>query len=298
MEVQPLGNSGLAVSRVGLGCNNFGGRIDKERSRAVVDAALDAGINFFDTAHSYGNGLSEAFLGELLEGRREQVVIATKFGAKSEDAGGMRKGSREYMRTQLAESLERLRTDYVDVYYLHFPDPETPIEETLAALEEVVAEGKVRALGCSNLSIEQLREAERHGHFPAFQDNYNLLERDVEDELLPFCRGHGIGFVPYFPLASGLLTGKYRRGEPPPEGTRLANWPLPVPEEPWDRVEALDAFARERGHTLLELAIGGLASMPGVCSVIAGATSPEQVRANAAAGEWQLSAEELAALPG
>jgi aryl-alcohol dehydrogenase-like predicted oxidoreductase len=296
VELRPLGDSGLTVSRVGLGCNNFGGRIDKERSRAVVDAALDAGITFFDTAHSYGNGLSEAFLGELLEGRRDDVVLATKFGAKAEDSGGLRKGSREYIRRQLADSLERLRTDHVDLYYMHFPDPETPIAETLGALQELLDEGSVRAIGCSNFSIEQLREAEAHGHFSVLQDNYNLLERDVEAEILPFCREHSIGFVPYFPLASGLLTGKYRRGEPPPEGTRLASWSLPVPDDPWDEIERLDAFARERGHTLLELAIAGLASRPGVSSVIAGATTPEQVRANAAAGAWQLSPGELAAL--
>jgi aryl-alcohol dehydrogenase-like predicted oxidoreductase len=296
VQQQPLGDSGLTVSRVGLGCNNFGGRIDKERSRAVVEAALEAGITFFDTAHSYGDGLSEAYLGELLEGRRDQVVLATKFGGRSEDSHGLRKGSRAYIRAQLAESLERLRTDYVDLYYLHFPDAETPIAETLAALQELLDEGSVRAIGCSNFSIEQLREAEAGGHFPALQENYNLLEREVEAELLPFCRAHGIGFVPYFPLASGLLTGKYRRGEPPPEGTRLAHWSLPVPEDPWDELERLDAFARERGHTLLELAIAGLASRPGVSSVIAGATTPEQVRANAAAADWQLSPDELAAL--
>jgi aryl-alcohol dehydrogenase-like predicted oxidoreductase len=295
VQQQPLGDSGLTVSRVGLGCNNFGGRIDKERSRAVVEAALEAGITFFDTAHSYGDGLSEAYLGELLEGRRDQVVLATKFGGRSEDSHGLRKGSRAYVRASLAESLERLRTDYVDLYYLHFPDAETPIAETLAALQELLDEGSVRAIGCSNLSIEQLREAEAAGHFPALQENYNLLEREVEAELLPFCRAHGIGFVPYFPLASGLLTGKYRRGEPPPAGTRLADWSLPVPEDPWDELERLDAFARERGHTLLELAIAGLASQPGVSSVIAGATTPQQVRANAAAAAWQLSPE-LAAL--
>jgi aryl-alcohol dehydrogenase-like predicted oxidoreductase len=296
VELQPLGDSGLSVSRVGLGCNNFGGRIDKERSRAVVEAALDAGITFFDTAHSYGDGLSEAFLGELLEGRRDEVVIATKFGARSDDARGLRKGSREYIRLLLAESLERLRTDYIDLYYMHFPDTQTPIAETLGALEELRDEGSVRAIGCSNFSIEQLREAEAAGHFAALQDNYNLLERGVEAEVLPFCRERSIGFVPYFPLASGLLTGKYRRDEPPPEGTRLANWSLPVPEDPWDEIERLDAFARERGHTVLELAIAGLASQPGVASVIAGATAPEQVRANAAAAGWHLSPGELAAL--
>jgi aryl-alcohol dehydrogenase-like predicted oxidoreductase len=297
VDTQPLGGSGLAVSRVGLGCNNFGGRIDKERSRAVVDAALEAGITFFDTAHSYGNGLSEAFLGELLEGRRDGVVLATKFGARGEDAGGRRKGSRDYLRASLAESLERLRTDRVDLLYYHFPDGETPIAETLAAMQELVEEGQIRAIGVSNFDLEQLREAVETAPVAALQNHYNLLERDVEPEILPFCVEHGIGFVPYFPLASGLLTGKYRRDEPPPEGTRLASWSMPVPEDPWDRIEALEEFAREHGQTLLDVALGGLASQPGVASVIAGATSREQVRANATAGARRFSAADLAALP-
>jgi aryl-alcohol dehydrogenase-like predicted oxidoreductase len=302
MELNPLGDSGLEVSRVGLGCNNFGGRIELDRARQVVDAALDAGITFFDTAHSYGGGESEAFLGELLDGRRDRVVLATKFGARSDDAGGLHKGSREFIRRSLAESLARLRTDHVDVFYYHFPDPETPLAETLGALQELVEEGVVRAIGCSNFSADQLREAESlaresgRARFTALQNEYSLLEREAEDEVLPLCRELGVGFVPYFPLASGLLTGKYERDVPPPEGTRLASWSIATPEERWDRIEELEAFAQERGHTLLELAIGALASQPGVASVITGATSADQVRANAAAGAWQLGADDLAAL--
>ena len=230
MEQVPLGDSGLTVSRVGLGCNNFGGRIDKNRSREVVDAAFEVGITFFDTARMYGGGDSEAFLGEILEGRRDRAVLATKFGLAREDTGGLRRGSAEYMRRALAESLARLRTDYIDLYYLHEPDPETPLVETLGAMQELVDEGVVCAIGCSNFSAEQLREAEeaaRAGgrpHFSAVQNEYSLLERREEETTLPLCREYGIGFVPYFPLASGLLTGKYERDRPAPEGTRLAGW--------------------------------------------------------------------------
>jgi aryl-alcohol dehydrogenase-like predicted oxidoreductase len=298
MESGPLGASGLTVSKLGLGCNNFGGRLDLERTRAVVDAALAAGITFFDTAHSYGGGNSEAFLGQVLEGRRGEVVLATKFGGRSEDAGGLRKGSRENLRRELGESLERLRTDVVDLLYYHVPDGETPIPETIAAMQELVDDGSVRALGVSNFTLEQLREAHATAPIAALQNEYSLLERDVEADLLPYCREHGIGFVPFFPLASGRLTGKYDRSSPPPEGTRLAAWGMETSEELWDRIDELERFARERGRSLLELAIGALVSTPGVASVIAGATSPEQVRANVAAAEWQLSADELAALPG
>jgi aryl-alcohol dehydrogenase-like predicted oxidoreductase len=302
VDLNLLGDSGLEVSRVGLGCNNFGGRIELDRARGVVDAALDAGITLFDTAHSYGNGKSEEFLGELLAGRRERVVLATKFGARSDDAGGLRKGSRVFMRRSLTESLARLRTDHVDLFYLHFPHSATPLAETLGAMQELVQEGLVRAIGCSNFSAEQLREADKlarvsgRSRFAVVQNNYNLLEREAEHDVLPLCRELGLGFIPYFPLASGLLTGKYERNTPPPAGTRLANWTMATPENPWDRLDALEAFARERGHTLLELAFGGLASQPGVASVIAGATSAEQVRANAAAGEWKLGADDLSAL--
>jgi aryl-alcohol dehydrogenase-like predicted oxidoreductase len=296
MRTAPLGRSGIDVSVVGLGCNNFGRRLDPDATRAVVDAALEAGVTFLDTAHSYGEGDSEAFLGRVLEGRRDRVVLATKFAAKGEDAGGLRKGSRELLRRQLSESLERLRTDVVDLLYYHFPDAETPVAETIAAMQELVDEGSVRALGVSNFSLAQLREALETAPIAALQNEYSLLERGAEAELIPFCAEHDVAFVPYFPLASGRLTGKYDRSAPPPEGTRLAAWGMETSDATWDRVDELKAFAEERGHSLLELAIAGLESRPGVASVIAGATSPEQVRANAAAAEWQLGEEELAAL--
>jgi aryl-alcohol dehydrogenase-like predicted oxidoreductase len=297
MESVDLGESGLRVSRVGLGCNNFGGRIDFEATRAVVEAAFEAGITFFDTAESYGGGGgSERFLGEILEGRREQVVLATKFGWPGE--GGS--GSAANVHSAIDRSLERLRTDYVDLYYQHRPDPETPIGETLGAMDELLRAGTVRAIGCSNFSAEQLAEADRvarelgTARFTLLQNHYNLLRRDDDADVLPLCRELGVAYVPYFPLASGLLTGKYRRGEPAPEGTRLAGREIEAAQ--FDRLEALTRFAEERGHTLLELAIAALASTPGIASVIAGATKPEQVRANAAAGSWRLSHEELDAL--
>jgi aryl-alcohol dehydrogenase-like predicted oxidoreductase len=294
MRSHELGPSGLEVTRVGLGCNNFGGRLDLEQTRAVVEAALDAGITFLDSADIYGGGGSERFLGEILAGRRDQVVLATKFGMGPDE--GMPRGSREYMQRALAASLERLRTDHVDVYYYHQPDGITPIAETVAAMNELVEEGLVRSIGVSNFSVAQLDEAVAAGPVAALQNHYSLLEREAEVDVLPRCAELGVGFVPYFPLASGLLTGKYRRGEPPPPGTRLAGRPEALTDEAFDRIEALEAFAAERGHTLLELAIAGLASRAGVASVIAGATNPEQVRANVAAGDWELSADDLAAL--
>jgi aryl-alcohol dehydrogenase-like predicted oxidoreductase len=299
VELVDLGESGLRVSRVGVGCNNFGGRIGAPETRAVVDAALEAGITFFDTAEAYGNGgESERLLGEILEGRRDQVVLATKFAWKA-DAG---LATADNVRSAIAGSLERLRTDYVDLYYLHRPDATTPIAETLQALHELVQAGTVRAIGCSNFSADQLSEADRVARelgttrFTVLQNHYNLLRRDDDADVLPLCRELGVAYVPYFPLASGLLTGKYRRGEPAPEGTRLAG--REIDQEQFDRIEALTRFAEERGHTLLELAIGALASTPGIGAVIAGATKPEQVRANAAAAEWWLSEDELGELPG
>jgi len=264
------------------------------QTRQVVEAALEAEINFLDTADIYGGGGSERFLGEILEGRRDQVVLATKFGMGPDE--GMARGSREYMRHALAASLERLRTDYVDVYYYHQPDGITPVAETVAAMLELVEDGSVRAIGVSNFSVEQLDEAVPAGPVAALQNHYNLLEREAEADVLPRCAELGVGFVPYFPLASGLLTGKYRRGESPPSGTRLSGRAEVLTDDAFDRIEALEAFAGERGHTLLELAIAGLASRAGVASVIAGATKPEQVRANVAAGDWELSAGDLAAL--
>jgi aryl-alcohol dehydrogenase-like predicted oxidoreductase len=297
MEHVTLGDSGLSASRVGLGCNNFGGRIDLDATRAVVDAALDAGVTFFDTAAVYGNGGdSERFLGEILEGRRDRVVLATKFGWGA-DAGD---GTAETARTSLEESLERLRTDHVDLYYLHKPDPLTPIAETLGALDELVRAGKARAIGCSNFSADQLAEADRVARelgvsrFTVLQNHYSLLRRDDDADVLPLCRELGVSYVPYFPLASGLLTGKYRRDEPAPAGTRLEG--REIEEERFDRVEACTAFAEERGHSLHELAICALVSTPGIGSIIAGATKPEQVRANAAAASWRLAADELGAL--
>jgi aryl-alcohol dehydrogenase-like predicted oxidoreductase len=297
MEPVSLGDSGLTVSRVGLGCNNLGSRIDLDATRAVVDAALDAGVMFFDTAAVYGNGGdSERFLGEILEGRRDRVVLATKFGWGSE-AGD---GTVDTARRSLEASLERLRTDYVDLYYLHKPDASTPIAETLGALDELVRAGKVRALGCSNFSAEQLAEANRvtgelgTARFTVLQNHYNLLRRDDDADVLPLCRELGVAYVPYFPLASGLLTGKYRRGEPAPEGTRLAG--REIEDERFDRIEALTAFAEERGRSLHELALSALASTPGIGSIIAGATKPEQVRSNAAASSWKLTPDELATL--
>lgn len=297
MEIVELGQSGLRVSRVGVGCNNFGGRIGAEETRGVVEAALDAGVTFFDTAESYGgDGGSERLLGEVLEGRREQVVIATKFSWRAERGGG----SRDYIQRAIAGSLERLRTDYVDLYYLHRPDEATPIAETLDALHELVEAGTVRAIGCSNFSADQLAEADRVARergttrFTVLQNHYNLLRRDDDQEVLPLCRELRISYVPYFPLASGLLTGKYRRGEPAPEGARLAG--RAIDDAEFDRIDAMAAFARERGRSLLELAIAALASTPGIDTVIAGATKPEQSRANAAAGEWELSEDDLSAL--
>jgi aryl-alcohol dehydrogenase-like predicted oxidoreductase len=291
MRLHELGQSDLRVSRVGLGCNNFGRRLDLEGTRAVVEAALVDGINFLDTADIYGGGHSERFLGEILQGRREQVVLATKFGM-AEDGSG----SRDYVRRAIEASLERLATDYVDLYYYHRPDGVTPIAETIAALAELVDEGTVRAIGVSNFSVEQLDEAVRAGPVAALQNRYNLLERDAENDVMPRCAELGVAFIPYFPLASGLLTGKYRRGEPPPAGSRLESRREALSDEAFDRVERLDEFASARGRTLLELAIAGLASQPAVASVIAGATTPEQVRQNAAAAEWELSEEELAEL--
>jgi aryl-alcohol dehydrogenase-like predicted oxidoreductase len=297
MEQVTLGDSSLSASRVGLGCNNFGSRIDRDATRAVVDAALDAGVTFFDTAAVYGNGGdSERFLGEILEGRRERVVLATKFGWGGESGDG----TAQTARSSLGESLERLRTDYVDLYYLHKPDPSTPVAETLGALDELVRDGRVRAIGCSNFSAEQLAEADRTARelgtarFTVLQNHYNLLRRDDDADVLPLCLELGVAYVPYFPLASGLLTGKYRRGEPAPAGTRLEG--REIDEARFDRVAALTAFAEERGHSLHELAMSALASTPGIGSIISGATRPEQVRSNATAASWRLTDDELATL--
>jgi len=287
----------LDVSEVGLGCNNFGRRVDLEGTRAVVDAAIDAGVNFLDTAESYGSpaGASEDLLGQALEGRRDHVVIATKFGW---DGGG----SRDYVREAVDRSLKRLRVDVIDLYQYHRPDGQTPIEETLGALNELVEAGKVRHIGCSNFSAEQLAEAaevaEREGYaaFVSLQNEYSLLKRAIESDVLPECESRGVAVLPYFPLASGLLTGKYRRGEDAPAGTRLHGRDQIADNETWDRLDQLADFADERGIEPIDVAIGWLAAQPAVASVIAGATKPDQIRRNVEAGGWQPSEDDRAAI--
>ncbi len=305
MRYRTLGDSGLLVSVVGLGCNNFGGRIDLERTRAVVDAAIDAGITLFDTAEMYGkDGGSELALGEVLAGRRDKVVLATKFGHQKVDMGygpaAGAKGGRGYIRLAVEKSLRRLRTDYIDLYQLHTPDPLTPIEETIAALDELVAEGKVRYIGHSNLSGWQLADAAHKSAartpFISAQNQWSLVDRGVEAEVVPAAIHFGLGVLPYFPLANGMLTGKVRRGSELPAGSRIATRSHLVTDEKLDTVEALIEWGAERGISILEIAIGGLAAQPGCASVIAGATSAEQVIANAAAGEWEPAKEELAEL--
>jgi aryl-alcohol dehydrogenase-like predicted oxidoreductase len=306
MRYEPLGDSGLVVSVVGLGANNFGRRLDVDGTRAVVDAALDVGINLVDTADIYGSqGGSETLLGEVLRGRREQVVLATKFGMDMDGANGPDWGaraSRRYVRLAVEASLRRLQTDWIDLYQLHQPDGVTPLGETLAALDELVREGKVRYVGSSNFAAWQVADADsvaRHAgtsRYISAQNGYSLLDRTVERELTPACVAHGVGILPYFPLANGLLTGKYRRGEAAPAGTRMEDRLAQVRDRTFDRVEALETYARERDLTLLDVAISGLAAQPAVGSVIAGATRPEQVKANAAAGDWQPTADDLAAL--
>lgn len=301
MRMRPLGAGGPDVSVVGLGCNNFGPRSDLAQTRAVVDAALDAGITLLDTADVYGEGTSESYLGEVLEGRRDRVVLATKFGMEMPDAPDVPRGSPAYVRWAVEQSLRRLRTDVIDLYQYHRPDGVTPLDETLGALNELVDEGKVRYLGSSNFEPAQVEEtdgiARERGwaRYVSAQNRYSFVKREAEDELLPACERLGVGMLPYFPLESGLLTGKYTRGVAPTEG-RLSQRPDWLTDESFDRVDALQRFADERGVGLLDVAIGGLLAMPAIASVIAGATRPEQVRANAAAGAWEPSADDVAAL--
>jgi aryl-alcohol dehydrogenase-like predicted oxidoreductase len=307
MRYTQLGHSGLTVSVVGLGCNNFRARATDEDSRAVIDAAIDCGITLFDTADIYGGGGgSEELIGEALGSRRDQVVLATKFGMEMPGAGPEARGSRRYIRNAVRASLRRLRTDWIDLYQYHEPDGITPVEETLAALDELVKEGLVRYLGSSNFSGWQIGDAnwvasvDKRERFVSAQNHYSLLERGAEAEVIPACEHFGVGQLPYFPLANGVLTGKYKRGAELPAGTRLAGNTARaqqlLTDETYDRVEGLSALAEERGVTLLHLAIGGLAAQPAVASVIAGATRPEQVRANAAAGVWEPTEEDLAAI--
>ncbi len=301
MEERNIGHSGLRVSVVGLGCNNFGGRIDLEATRAVVHKAFDLGITLFDTADVYGNrGGSERFLGEILGDMRDQIVLATKFAIPMDD--GRRKGaSRSYIFKAALDSLKRLKTDYIDLYQLHRPDPLTPIEETMSALNDLVRRGMVRYVGCSNLPAWQVVEAQLIAKsmgleaFISCQDEYSLLVRDAERDLIPMARKYGVGLLPYFPLASGLLSGKYRKDQPLPEGARLSANPQNqyFTERNWGIVEALIAFSHARGHTILELALSWLAAQPVVPSVIAGATRPEQLEQNVKGVSWALSPEEL-----
>ena len=297
MEKRKIGS--LEVSVVGLGCNNFGWRVDANGTAKVVDAALEAGVNFFDTADIYGGGKSEEFLGAALGSRRKQIVLATKFGLPMDEK---RKGAKPaYIREAVEESLRRLGTDFIDLYQLHTPDASTPIADTLEALDGLVKAGKVREIGCSNFSADQLREADgavkqRAARFVSVQNQYSLIHREPEAEVLPECVRAGIGFIPFFPLANGLLTGKYQYGQPLPAGSRAKDGfgPNVFSEENLAKAAALEKFAKSRGHSLLELAVSWLASQPAVSSVIAGAKTAEQARANASAAAWSLSPEDLA----
>jgi aryl-alcohol dehydrogenase-like predicted oxidoreductase len=303
VETRRIGS--LEVSAVGLGCNNFGGRLDETRTREVIDAALDAGVTLFDTADIYGETLSETFIGRALGGRRDRVVLATKFGGWTN--GDIAGASAAVVRSSLEASLRRLRTDRIDLYQLHTPDETTPIAETLGALDELVREGKIREIGCSNLDAARLRAAEAavapgSSRFVSVQNELSLLTRDDLDDGLAEAARLGLAYLPYFPLASGLLTGKFRRGEPLPEGTRISGWPADrrdrtLTDATFDRIEAWERFAGDRDHSLLELAFAWLLARAPVASVIAGATSAEQLRANVAAGAWRLSEDELAAVP-
>ena len=310
MTYRPLGSSGLMVSAVGLGCNAFSRRVDQDGVAKILDAAQDVGVTLLDTADAYGiePGASEELMGQALQGRRGEFVVATKFGMNMKGTNGTDhgvRGSRRYVRRAVEASLRRLRTDHIDLYQLHVPDDVTPVEETLAALTELVREGKVRYIGCSNFSGWQVADAEWTARtsglerFVSAQNRYSLLDRDLEEEVVPACEHFGLGVLPFFPLEYGLLTGKYTRGADAPAGSRAAldptraNW---LAKADWDRIESLQAYADQRGLSLLDVAIAGLAAQPAVSSVISGATSPEQVRANAAALRWRPTIEDLAAL--
>ncbi len=304
MEYRCLGNSGLQVSVAGLGTNNFGRRCDASETAAVVGQALDLGVNFIDTADVYGDGLSEEYIGRALRGRRHDIVIATKFESATREGPLGRGASRRYLMDAVEVSLRRLKVDYIDLYQVHFWDPKTPIEETMRALDDLVHQGKVRYLGCSNFSAWQVVEAqwtarcERLSPFISAQNRYNLLERDVERELVPVCGRYGLGLIPFAPLASGFLTGKYRSGEPAPPGTRFGGGPRMernyLVGENFARLAPLERFAAERHHTVGELALAWLGSQPVVGSVISGATRSEQVEENVRALEWRLTSEDLA----
>ena len=304
MEYRNLGSSGLRVSLVGLGCNNFGMRLDLEQTRAVVDRAFDLGITLFDTADMYGGrGGSEAQLGKILGHRRKDIVLASKFGMAMSDDGTKIGASRRYIMSAVEDSLRRLKTDWIDLYQLHQPDPLTPLDETMQALDDLVTQGKIRYIGCSNLPSWQVVESQwisksmGLNRFVSCQDEYNILNRNVEAELIPAMQKYGCGLLPYFPLASGLLTGKYKRTEMP-EGARLTDMPtfanrIYLTDENFDIVDNLNKFAHKTGHSILELAFGWMASRPTTASIIAGATKPEQIDANVAAVNWVLSQSEI-----
>jgi aryl-alcohol dehydrogenase-like predicted oxidoreductase len=305
MEKRKLGASGPEVSLVGLGTNNFGGRTDLEASRRVIDKALDLGVTLFDTADIYGNyGGSEEVLGRVLGQRRKGIVLATKFGMAMDESGTRKGASRRYIMQAAEDSLKRLKTDWIDLYQVHQPDPATPIEETLRALDDLVNAGKVRYVGCSNFSGAQVGEAQRiasERHLSAFvccQDEYSLLVRGVEKDRVPVMQKYGLGLLPFFPLASGMLTGKYKQNAPLPAGTRLATTKRladnVINDRNWATVKALTDFAAKRGHTILELAMSWLAARSPVTSIIAGATKPEQVEQNVAAVGWKLTSAEIA----
>jgi aryl-alcohol dehydrogenase-like predicted oxidoreductase len=304
LQQRNLGRSGLIVSAVGLGCNNFGGRIDEAATRAVVHAALDSGINFYDTSDTYGdNGASEEYLGRALAGRRHEIVLATKFARPMDREGRLQGASRRYIMSAVEASLKRLRTDYIDLYQQHIEDPRTPIEETLRALDDLIRHGKVRYIGSSTLSAWQVVEAQwtsthfNLDRFVACQERYSLLERELDDALMPVLQSYGLGLIPFSPLANGLLTGKYRRNAPLPAGARLATTERLaeryLTEANWETTERLADFCEARGHGLLELAFSWLLHRPAVASVIAGATTPEQVAANVRAAGWALSREDM-----
>ena len=301
MEYRQLGRSGLQVSAIGLGTNNFGRRLDDADTAVVINHALDVGINMIDTANSYGGTLSEEYIGRALKGKRQRAVVATKVSSRMSEGPNQAGNSRQHIMTEVENSLRRLSTDYIDLYQIHFTDANTPIEETLRALDDLVRQGKVRYVGCSNFMSWQVCEAVWTSRtlgltsFVSVQPKYSMLDRQIEAELAPFCREYGVGILPYFPLANGFLTGKYRRGQPAPPGTRLGEGDRGMfSDANFDILEGLESFAEERGHTILELAFAWLLANPAVSSVIAGATKAEQVVANARTAGWHLSEEDMA----
>ncbi len=305
MEYRQLGKSGLQVSVIGLGTNNFGRRVDAKGTATVISHALDAAINTIDTSNSYSGTLSEEYMGRALKGKRDRAIIATKVSSRMGDGPNQAGNSRQHIMTEVENSLRRLDTHYIDLYQIHFPDPTTPIDETLRALDDLVHQGKVRYIGCSNFTAWQVCEAiwtsQTLGLTPlvSVQPAYSMLDRRVEVELIPFCAQYGVGILPYFPLANGFLTGKYRRGEPAPEGTRLAeNDRGMFTEQMFDLPESLERFCAERGHTVLELAFAWLLANPSVSCVIAGATKVEQVVANSKAAGWRLTEDDMDEIDG